>query len=163
MSRRAALAAVIMSLVLLAACARPPAPVPPRPVAPRPAFDLSVLQGALETTGLPVTNSSDVTETVFSGLAQGQPLNVAGRELQIYWFPSSRDATAAISMVRSDGYAFRINRHYIPVQWAGDPHFFGRDRSVVVYVSTSTTPTPTDSKILAVLKQQMGPQFAGTR
>ena len=160
MYRRIVLVALVVPLLVAGACARPPKPTS-APVR-LPPFDVSALQQAFETEGLTVAPSDNATEDVFSGLAQSQPLIVGGRPLQVYWFPASRDASVATSMVRKDGYALRVGSGFVPVEWDGMPHFFARDRLLVLYLSRPTTTTATDSQILGVLNRQMGRQFAGT-
>lgn len=158
MSSRLVLALLIVPLMLAGSCSPP---TTKKSTTPRPAFDISVLRNALDAKNLTVTSSETATQGVFSGVAGYQPLSVAGRPLEVYWFPMLRDAVNAASAVRKDGRALTVQGAQVPVRWRGDPHFFRRDRVLALYLSTPATITPTDREILGVLTQQMGPQFAG--
>ena len=159
MSGRLVLAVLLLSLLLAGACTRAPE-APPAAAA----FDISVLREALDSNGLTVTSSEGTAQAAFGRLAQDQPLGVAGRPLHVYWFPSSGDASLAASTVRSGGLVGSIEGTSTQAIWNGEPHFFRRGSLLAVYVSKSATLTPDDTRVLRVLRQQMGPTLvAATR
>jgi hypothetical protein len=153
MSGRLVLAALLLPLLLVGACSRAPqaAPVPP------PAFDISILREALDSNDLPVTSSEGTAQGSFGRLAQYQPLEVGGRPLHVYWFPSSSDASAAASAVSSGGRIGSTGVAPTKSEWNGEPNFFRRGSLVAVYVSESTSLTVDDTRVLRVLRKQMGP------
>jgi hypothetical protein len=160
MSSRLAFALVVVPLLVVAACSHPAQKSTAPPAQP---FDISVLRNALDAKNLDVAASETATQGVFSGVAGYQPLVVAGRPLQVYWFPVKRDALNAAALVSKDGRSISVQGAPVPVRWQGEPHFFRRDRVLAVYVSTPATRTAADARILQVLTQQMGAQFAGAK
>jgi hypothetical protein len=155
---RLVLAALFLPLLLVAACSH--APEAP-PVADT--FDISVLRQALDSSGLPVTSSESTAQGAFGRAAQYQPLEVVGRPLHVYWFPSPSDALSAASIVRSDGRIGSAEGASGHVAWNGYPHFFRRGSLLAVYVSKSETLTSQDTRVLRVLARQMGPTLVGPK
>lgn len=87
---------------------------------------------------------------------EGTTLSLSGQgitgtaSVQSYDYPNARAAQADASAVGPDGSTMRT----MVVDWAGPPHFFLKERVLVLYVGSDPT-------VIRVLTELLGPQFAG--
>jgi hypothetical protein len=131
--------------------------------------DVSGLRDAFAASGFEATASGPATGGVLPSRAQFLPLLVDGARVQVYHFASSQAVSEWASSMHADGFGFEAQSSvqgqsgFAEFEWRGRPHFFKRDRLVVLYLSNqrSSVESTLDAGILRVLQQQMGPQFAG--
>ena len=180
---RQALVLIIAGLsVLLAACtAQTPASsfqqppeatrsasssvVPTLPASPE-AADLGDLRRTLERAGLSVgAYSPDITklDKEATPLFPGAPLHpyelaVGGTAVLAFAFHTSDQASRVVS---------RIDRKdpFPAIEFKGLPHVFLHDRAIVMFVEDSLdkASAPRDSRILSVLRSQLGTDYASAR
>jgi hypothetical protein len=79
-----------------------------------------------------------------------QTLKVNGQESQVYVFDTPQAMESATAQVAADGSS---NGTTTP-SWTDDPHFYKAGSLLIVYVGK-------DQKILDILSEAFGPQFAG--
>jgi hypothetical protein len=170
MSGRVALVVLAVCLVLTG-CARGPAPQPSSNerdsrLASAPlegvSGEVAALRDAFASQGFEVQASGPAT----GGLLPAQFFRFAvnGSTLQVYRFSTPQLASAAASGVSVDGTSLGTTSASSQIDWKGRPHFFRRDRLIVILLSDDElTPTvdSNDAAIHRVLEQQMGSQFAG--
>ena len=81
----------------------------------------------------------------------GQLIQVFGEPVQVFEFPDADAAEQAAELVSADGFTIGT----MQVDWVSNPHFYYRDRLIVLYLG--------DNYDLAqVLERILGPQFAGS-
>lgn len=170
MTGRVVLVVLAVSLAL-AGCAQGPAPQSPSTegdarLASAPldgvSGDVAALRDTFASQGFDVQASGPAT----GGLLPAQFFRFAvnGSTLQVYRFSTPQQASSAASKVSADGTTLETASGSSQIDWKGRPHFFKRDRLIVVLLSDDElTPTvdSNDAAIHRVLEQQMGSQFAG--
>ena len=109
-------------------------------------------QVELRALGAEVAQSGPINEPFFS--ASGVRLLVNGHQVSVYGFPTNEGAAAAAGGVSADGSTIVGDGVAYNVLWVGPPHFFLRERVIVLYVGD-------DGEILELLEGVLGPQFAG--
>lgn len=125
-----------------------------------PQDEVRVLQQAFESGGLKVTASAPTTTSAFVSPAQVLTLRVGGSTVQIFRYPTVAEASAAASQVGADGSSLGKTQ----IDWRSPPHFFKHGRLIAVFLTAHlSTETTFEAQVLGVLRQQMGPQFAGVR
>lgn len=107
----------------------------------------------LRAKGLTVEITGDVQQPFFS--AQGALLRISGGELtqpadvQVFDYDTAEAATADVEQIGPDG-----RPRTMMISWVAPPHFFHRERVVVLY-------TGSDPALLRLLTEALGLQFAG--
>ena len=114
--------------------------------------DLDVLIDELRVLGAVVERSGPINQPFFP--VSGVRLLVNGHQVGVYAFPTSEGAAAAAGGVSADGSSIVGNGVAYNVLWVGPPHFFLRDRLIVLYVGDA-------SDILELLQRVLESQFAG--
>ncbi len=103
--------------------------------------------------GLTVETAGNVQQPFFT--AQGTLLRISGGELtqpadvQVFDYETAEAAKADVRQIGPDG-----SPRTMMITWVAPPHFFHRERVVVLY-------TGTDPAVLTLLAEVLGPQFAG--
>ena len=103
--------------------------------------------------GLTVEAVGDVQQPFFN--APGTLLRMSGGELtqpvevQVFAYETVEAATADVGQIGPDG-----SPRTMMITWVAPPHFFHRERIVVLY-------TGSDPVLLTLLTEALGPQFAG--
>lgn len=87
-----------------------------------------------------------------------QRLEVNGENVYVYEYPDSATANTDTTTISPDGYNItRTKGTAIEVRhgdWIAPPHFYNKDRLIVVYAGSNAT-------IIRMLETTLGPQFAG--
>ena len=81
---------------------------------------------------------------------EGEILDVDGEGIQVFEYRDAAVAEAQARLVSPDGSEIGKSK---PL-WVGPPHFFRKDRLLVLYLGENTRTTD-------LLKTLLGPQFAG--
>lgn len=137
---RAVLTAVVAAA--LAACAHTPTQTNGS------VLDYDGLVAALRAQGARIVPGGEVEQPFFS--VAGRFLGVNGEDAQVFEYPDSGTARAEAARVSPDGSAIGTARPF----WAAPPHFYRRDRVIVLYVGEAAA-------VRAPLEAVLGPQFAG--
>jgi hypothetical protein len=124
------------------------------------AADVSVLRDDRASAGIDGDVSGPATGGVLPSPAQYYRIQVGTSTVGVYRFPTARQASVAASEFRPDGSSLPGPAE---VEWKGRPHFFKRDRLIVLYLSGRDLAADTefDTTVLRALRRLMGPQFAG--
>jgi len=122
--------------------------------AAEPADDLMLASfyRSIAATGAPIAVKGKVRQPFFS--APGTVLAVADDDIQVYEYSASDKAQREAARVSDDGSTIMTDDAPLHVEWVATPHFFQRDRLIVVYVGD-------DDEVLDVLKNTLGEPFAG--
>jgi hypothetical protein len=172
MSTRLAVVALVVLLVLAGCAGQSPLPSSTTEQSSSAASatsgvsstDIAALRDAFAASGFDVTASGPTTGGVLPSPAQFFPFAVNASPVQVYRFSTSQEASAVASKVGADGTSLITQSGPALVEWKGRPHFFMRDRLIVLYLSSqdlSSSVESNDTMILGFLERQMGPQFAG--
>ena len=92
--------------------------------------------------------------------AQGWHLSLRGGPLpqpatiQSYWYDDTELGKDSLAAAQEDAAQIQQGSGIKTAEWVAPPHFFRKERAFVIYVGT-------DSSVLALLTELMGPQFAG--
>jgi hypothetical protein len=111
------------------------------------------LVDALRAQGVTVAIRGDVEQPFLR--AKGVRLGLSGGplpkavEVQAYTYDDADTARADAGAIGDDG-----NPRTMMITWVDDPHFFLKERVIVLYVGK-------DPQALTLLRSQLGPQFAG--
>jgi len=170
MTGRVVLAVLAISLALVGCTQRSPVPSSSAEPGLRPASapldgvsgEVAALRDTFVSQGFDIQTSGSATGGILP--AQFFRFTVNGSTLQVYRFPTPQQASTAASNVGPDGTSLGTASGSFQIDWKGRPHFFKRDRLIVILLSDDElTPTvdSNDAAILRVLEQQMGSQFAG--
>jgi hypothetical protein len=111
-------------------------------------FGLADLVLELRNDGAIVLGGGTATASYFSG--EGALLEVDGRDVQAFEYLTAAAAVADASTISSDGLTIGATS----VSWGGSPHFYRRDRMIVLYVGNDLTTTNRLARV-------MGAQIAG--
>jgi hypothetical protein len=110
--------------------------------------DLSTLMAALQASGLTVETGASVTQPFFT--VQGQTLTINGQDVQVFAYDTAQARDADAAQISADASTIGNN---MP-SWTSDPHFYKLGNMILLYVGQ-------DQKILDILSNVLGPQFAG--
>lgn len=132
---------LLATAVLLYACDR-------GPTAPRGGLDYDGLAAALRAKGARVETGGPVEQPFFS--VRGRFLRVNGEDVQVFVYADEAAAGKDAALVSADGSTIGTAKPF----WAGPPHFYRRDRVIVLYVGDA-------APVRAALESVLGPQFAG--
>jgi hypothetical protein len=86
-----------------------------------------------------------------------------GSSIDFYCFSDAGLAVEAAAAVSRDGFTVPTGEGVAMVSWVGPPHFFRKDRLIVLYVEQAGPDADgsIDRRILDILRDVMGEQFAG--
>ena len=110
--------------------------------------DYKSLVAQLKQSGLRVERVGGLQQSFFTPKARVIRINPPG-EAQVYEYADGGKAASEAARVNADG---SIGSS-MPM-WVAPPHFFRRDRLIVLYLGS-------DQRVLNVLGRLLGPQFAG--
>lgn len=88
----------------------------------------------------------------FSG--EDHHLTVNAGWVEVYAYPTPAEANADAAHLSPDGGTFQRDHSVSISDWAIPPHFYKKDRLIVLYVGY-------DNQVRALLTRLLGPQFAG--
>ena len=106
----------------------------------------------LRTSGATVERAGKISQPFFS--VEGQLLKIGGEYVQVFAFAKAAEAAAEAARVSPDGTSFKTDETAWMVTWIGPPHFFKKDRLIVLYVGGSVF-------VVDALERVLGSQFAG--
>lgn len=98
--------------------------------------------------GAAVDPKGDASQTFFA--TSGYMIGVNGRDVQVFEYPDAAAAQTDADKVSPDGSSVGTSM----VTWVDKPHFYKKDRIIVLYVGS-------DTATLDLLAKLLGPQFAG--
>jgi hypothetical protein len=110
--------------------------------------DLNSLLAALQSSGMTVESAGTVSQPYFS--VPGQSVMVNGQEVQVYPFDTPQAMETAAAGVSPDASSIGSTAP----TWTSDPHFYKVGNMIILYVGQ-------DQKIIDILSNVLGPQFAG--
>lgn len=140
----AALTCLIV-VIITAACDTGPSATPPSSHG-GPVRDQPSLIDALRASGLTVNPVVKVQQPVLSGT--GDTVQVNSETIQVYEYSDAKAAQDDASKVQPNGTVPGVS-----VTWPGQPHFYLKERIVVIYPGT-------DQKVLTALEAALGKPFA---
>jgi hypothetical protein len=106
----------------------------------------------LSDSGASVRVRGEVKQPFFA--VNGKLVELEGEPVQVYEYSEAAAARAVADAVTPDGSAIASGDSSVLVDWAATPHFYHRDRLIVVYVGE-------DSAVLNALDSTLGTPFAG--
>jgi hypothetical protein len=130
----------LLAAVLLGACAGDPTRSDE--------FGYDELLANLRARCLRVEEAGSVSQPFFS--RPGRVLRVEGEDIQVFEYDTPSAASADAARVSADGGTVGTTH----IDWIAPPHFFRRDRVIVLYVGQGAA-------VRAALESALGPQFAG--
>ncbi len=141
------IAALICITVLLvaAACDAGPSSTPPSSHG-GPVRDQPSLIDALRASGLSVNPVARLQQPVLSG--SGETVQVNRETIQVYEFADGKAAQDEAAKVQPNGTVPGVT-----VNWPGQPHFYRKERIVVIYPGN-------DQAVLTALEAALGKPFA---
>ena len=110
--------------------------------------ELLKLIADLRAQGVTVRREGEVSQPFFS--VKGRAVSVNGESIQVFIYPDSQSAQSEASQVSGSGTSVGTNM----MSWTATPHFFRKDRVVVLYLGEN-------SKVRRALEAVLGAQFAG--
>jgi hypothetical protein len=110
--------------------------------------DQASLLAALQAAGASADVGDSVIQDFFT--PEGQIITVNGSDIQVFEYESAEAMEAEASLVASDGGSVGTSI----MMWMDTPHFYKAGRILVLYIGS-------DSAVLSLLENVMGPQFAG--
>lgn len=111
--------------------------------------DVKLVEGELRKRGLTILRVETVDQPFFT--PQGKAVIVDHEQMiQVFEFTNVEEAENVRSTISPDGMTIATSKPF----WAEPPHFFHRERLLVLYVGQ-------DNTILSALEAVFGPQFAG--
>lgn len=111
-------------------------------------FDIGALTGGLIAQGVTVGAGDDVTQPFFS--VPGQTIIVNRESVQVFSYASAGAAKAQADLV--DATRFTVGT--TSISWMAPPHFYLKERLLVLYVGAN-------GPVIDLLETVLGPQFAG--
>jgi len=132
-------------VIITAACDTGPSATPPSSHG-GPVRDQPSLIDALRASGLTVNPVVKVQQPVLSGT--GDTVQVNSETIQVYEYSDAKAAQDDASKVQPNGTVPGVS-----VTWPGQPHFYRKERIVVIYPGT-------DQKVLTALEAALGKPFA---
>jgi hypothetical protein len=109
---------------------------------------LSMLIQDLEAAGASVERGEDLSQPFFS--VRGTVLKLQHGEIQVFAYDDMEQANMQVVQISEDGQTIGMGQ----VNWVDTPHFYQRDRFIVLYVGR-------DATVLELLDEVLGPQIAG--
>jgi hypothetical protein len=113
-----------------------------------PVTDYASLIKSLRALGAGATAAGEVEQPFFS--VTGKMIKVHGEDVQIFAYVNVAVAEAEAAPISRDGMAVGTRKIF----WVGPPHFFKREKLLVLYVGDN-------AKVLKTLEAVLGQQFAG--
>ena len=113
-----------------------------------PVTDYPSLVKRLRALGAGATAAGDVEQPFFS--IKGAMIKVHGEDVQVFQYASATAAEAEAEPISRDGMAVGTRKIF----WVGTPHFFKKEKLLVLYVGDNP-------KVLKTLEAVLGSQFAG--
>lgn len=110
--------------------------------------DQASMVAALQAAGATTNVGDPVMQDFFT--PEGQIITVNGADIQVFEYADAAAMESEAAQVAPDGGSIGTSM----VTWMGAPHFYKIGRLIVLYVGS-------DPAILDLLKQLIGPQFAG--
>ena len=110
--------------------------------------DYPSLITSLRTLGAGATAAADVEQPFFS--IKGVMFKVHGEDVQVFQYASAAAADAEAAPISRDGMSVGTRK----ISWVGAPHFFKKEKLLVLYVGGN-------AEVLKTLEAALGPQFAG--
>lgn len=106
----------------------------------------------LDGAGVEAARAGTITQPFLSG--DGHVLRALEETIQVFVYPDADAARREAGGISPDGSSIVGQGTATMVTWVAAPHFFRRDRVIVLYVGEETT-------MLAALESVLGPPFAG--
>jgi plastocyanin len=113
-----------------------------------PTEDHVSLVNNLRATGATVELAGDINQPFFS--VEGSAITVNGENVQVFEYSDDTTAKAEAETIAPDGSSIGTSI----VSWVAPPHFYQKDRIIVLYVGTN-------QGVLNFLEQALGAQIAG--
>jgi len=110
--------------------------------------DYASLVEGLRATGISVEPEGEVDQPFFS--VTGMVMKVRGEDVQVFEYSDATAADAQAALVSPSGSAVGTTKPH----WLGPPHFFRKEKLLVLYVGD-------DDGVLRTLEVVLGRQFAG--
>jgi hypothetical protein len=132
---------------VLICCAAAGAAFPAAPAADQRAMDRTRLISMLRAAGVPVERRGSAEQPFLP--VNGVMLKVHGEDVQVFQFRDAAAADQQADAVSPDGSTVGTAK----IHWIGSPHFYKKDRLLVLYVGE-------ESKVLEALQAVLGPPFA---
>jgi hypothetical protein len=110
--------------------------------------DYPSLMKHLRARGAGATAMGDVEQPFFS--IKGVMIKVHGEDVQVFQYANAAAAEAEAAPISRDGMSVGTRKIF----WVGPPHFFKKEKLLVLYVGDN-------SKVLKTLAAALGEQFAG--
>ena len=142
--RTVAALACLTVLLVAAACDAGPSSNPPSSHG-GPVRDQPSLIDALRASGLNVNPVAKVQQPVFSG--SGETVQVNNETIQVYEYPDGKAAQDDAAKVQPNGTVPGVS-----VNWPGSPHYYRKERIVVIYPGN-------DQTVLTALEDALGKPF----
>ena len=150
---------LVFALVIVGCTSNAPAPTP---LSPSPSETISAgtashgnpigghveFVDALRAAGAGVEPSESVSQPFFT--PEGNILKVNGADVQVFEYENEEAMESEASQVAPDGGSIGTTM----VTWMDTPHFYKAGHIIVLYVGS-------DTKILSLLEEILGAQFAG--
>lgn len=112
-------------------------------------FSTAALVADLQAAGATVTQSGEVVSQSFFAI-NGEIITVDGETVQVFEYPDAAAASADASQVAPDGGSVGNSI----MSWIAPPHFYLKDRVLVLYVGLNLG-------VITTLDSVLGIQFAG--
>ena len=103
---------------------------------------------SLRAAGAAVATGEPITQPFFS--VPGRFLGVNGSDVQVFEYPSIKEAQSEADQVAPDGSSVGTSIMF----WVAGPHFYSSGTLIVLYVGD-------DAALQTLLEEALGPQFAG--
>ena len=113
-----------------------------------PVTDYPSLIKSLRALGAGATAAGDVEQPFFS--IKGAMIKVHDEDVQVFQYANAAAADAEATPISRDGMTVGTRKIF----WVGPPHFFKKDKLLVLYVGDN-------AKVLETLEAVLGKQFAG--
>jgi hypothetical protein len=110
--------------------------------------DQASFVAALEASGATVETGESISQPFFT--PEGSVIRVSGADVQVFEYESAEAMENEASQVAPDGGSIGTSM----VTWMDTPHFYKAGRIIALYVGS-------DTPILGLLEEVLGPQFAG--
>jgi hypothetical protein len=113
-----------------------------------PVTDYTSLIKSLRGLGAGAAAAGEVEQPFFS--ITGRMIKVHGADVQIFQYANAAAAAAEAAPISRDGLSVGTRKIF----WVEPPHFFKKEKLLVLYVGTN-------AKVMKTLEAVLGPQFAG--
>lgn len=111
-------------------------------------MDYASLLANLRAAGVRATSAGKVVQPFFS--VNGRTIRVNGEEVQVFQHRDAARADAQAALISRDGSTIGTTK----VHWLGPPHFYKRERLLVLYIGGN-------GQVVRALEAALGRQFAG--